>query len=69
MLERAPVVMSTVAGEQMAAGLLSVNVGVVFTVTTTGAVVIHPALSADKMYVPAPTAVASPTKVVPSDSK
>ena len=42
---------------------------VAFTVTTTGAVVIHPTLSADKIYVPAPTVVASPTKVVPSDSK
>ena len=46
-----------------------ITVGVVFTVTTTGAVVIQPALSADKIYVPAPTAVSSPTTVVPSDSK
>ena len=47
----------------------TVKTGKGVTVKTTGAVVIHPALSADKMYVPAPTAVASPTKVVPFDSK
>ena len=43
--------------------------GDAFTVTTTGAVAIHPKLFDDKIYVPAPTAVASPTTVVPSDSK